>query len=65
VQVFTPDGKPTGVLDVQADGQTSGRLTLLTSPSAHAALLGFTETVPDPSLGDQVRLTRIDCVEPL
>jgi hypothetical protein len=60
VQVVAPDGAPRGNIKVAANGAALGRVSLLGSPFGRSALLAWSDTAGD---GDQVRLTRVDCVE--
>lgn len=63
VQVFDPDGNALGDIQIAATGAAQGRLSLLGSPFGHSAVLAWSETGAGPNDGDQVRLTRIDCID--
>lgn len=63
VQVFDPKGKPLGDIQVAATGAVQGRLALLGSPFDHSAALAWSETGSGPNAADQVRLTRITCID--
>lgn len=63
VQVFGPDFTPLGAIEVQSAGVAKAPLSFLGSPFARQALLAWSETVGDPDLGDQIRMTRVDCLD--
>ena len=63
VQVFLPDGTPAGSIKVQATAKAIPPLALLGSPFERQAVLAWSEEIGDPQLGDQLRITRIDCLD--
>lgn len=63
VQVFHPDGSTAlGQVTVPAGGVARGRLSLLGSETELSAVLAWSETVSGQEAGDQIRLTRVDCL---
>ncbi|MEZ4309556.1 MAG: hypothetical protein R3F14_16080 [Polyangiaceae bacterium] len=60
VQVFEPDGTPAAGLKVPATGAAKGRAALIGSPVSRSAVLAWSETA---GIGDQIRITRLDCVD--
>lgn len=60
VQVIDPEGIPRGSIVVPATGAAKGRIALIGSPISHSAVLAWSETA---GIGDQIRITRVDCIE--
>lgn len=60
VQVFDPGGVPRGEIRVEATGQAQGRVSLIGSPISRSAVLAWSETA---GIGDQIRITRVDCLD--
>lgn len=63
VQVFRPDGTLAGAVHVQATARAIPPLALLASPFDRQAVLAWSEELGDPELGDQLRITRVDCLD--
>lgn len=60
VQVFDPDGVARGEIKVAATGAAKGRVSILGSPISRSAVLAWSETA---GIGDQIRITRVDCLD--
>lgn len=60
VQVFDPDGVPRGAATVPSTSMALGSTALLGSPVTRSAVLAWSEL---GSIGDQLRVTRVDCVD--
>jgi len=63
VQVFAPDGDVRAGMKIAATGAAKGRLSLLGSPFGRSVVAAWSETVGGEDKGDQVRVTRVDCIE--
>lgn len=59
VQVFAPDASIAGGLQVKPTGEARGRLALLGAPASRSWVLAWSETASE---GDQLRVTRLDCL---